>query len=217
MASFGGMLAVPNDYPTSTDPDTVAASVWYHYSHAELLDGPGAGESLFAPSSRAAVSAFVRSHCDEAAVAALGKDTGAFFDPGFVLEIGAPAGANLPCVTARCTTWKARYADDRPHITGDAAKVPILLVHGDADDWIPPERARCGFDRLVSDGAAVSFCIVPSATHDQAVGVRSEYAAQWIAWRTLGGAEPASCGGGVDALHGANGAVAACAALPPND
>lgn len=62
MNSFAAMILTPASFPTSTEADAVAASAWYHYSHAELLDGPGrvrcssrpASAMRFARSSKAA-------------------------------------------------------------------------------------------------------------------------------------------------------------------
>ncbi|MFO0661594.1 MAG: hypothetical protein U0165_17445 [Polyangiaceae bacterium] len=110
-----------------------------------------------------------------------------------------------------------RYANDRPHIVGEATQVPLLVVYGDADDWIPAERAMCGFDRLTADGANTEYCIVPGALHDPVVGMRSDYMARWIAARSLAGADPGVCGNGLDTLVDAKWKLVKCASLPPND
>lgn len=182
------------------------------------MDGPGTGADLFAASKREAIRTFVSSACDPAALAALGANVGDLFDPSFGLDIAAAAaGLNLPCLSPRCQTWQDRYHADRPYTVGDAQAVPILVIHGDADDWIPPERAACGFDRLRSDKANVTFCIVAGAKHDPVVGMRSEYAGDWIAWRTVGGPQSSACGAGVLTLRDTSGNPATCASLPPND
>jgi alpha-beta hydrolase superfamily lysophospholipase len=217
MTSFAGMIALASSFPLPEEANSVAASVWYHYSHAELLDGPGTGPLLFAADKRDAMRAFFEQSCDPAALADLGANIGELFDPGFATEVAYFAGAGLPCITERCTTWTERYAADRPHLTGAAKTVPILLVHGDEDDWIPPERATCGFDRLEADGANVTFCIVPGAKHDPVVGMQAEYVNRWIAKHTLGEPDPGTCGLPRDALHDEDGQTASCAALPPND
>jgi hypothetical protein len=112
----------------------------------------------------------------------------------------------------------ARYEADRPHLTGDATQTPLLVVYGTADEWIPPEREVCGFDRLASDGANATICVVAGATHDGSVNMRAAYVSQWIGERTLGEASPGVCGAGADALvDDAGGVPVACSPSPPND
>ncbi len=216
MTSFGALLATPADYPLATEYQTVAASVWYHYSHAELLDGPGAGPLLFAESRREAIRSFFEQSCDTAAIVPMGSTIADLFDPAFAESV-IPATLGIVCRDATCEKWQARYQADRPHITGDAARVPVLVVYGDADDWIPAERETCGFDRLEADHANATVCIVAGAKHDPVVGARSQYVSAWIAAKTLGGPDPGTCGPGREALLDAAGAPAACAALPPNE
>jgi hypothetical protein len=217
MTSFGALLAVPNDYPLATQYDTVAASVWYHYSHAELLDGPGSGPLLFAAAKRDAIRTFFEQSCDETALASLGTTPADLFDPAFTQAVSVSAALGLPCAQDPCAAWVDRYAADRPHITGDATRVPILIPYGTADEWIPAEREVCGFDRLASDQAAASVCIVAGASHDGVVGARSQYVSDWIAAKTLGGPDPGSCGQGRETLLDDAGAPSACAVPPSND
>ena len=217
MSSFGALLATPENYPLATEYDTVAATVWYHYSHAELHDGPGAGALLFAPAKRDAIRHFFDESCDEKALSALGTNVGDLFDPSFTEAVAVRSALGSICTDEPCATWLSRYHADRPHITGSATKVPILVVYGDADDWIPAERAVCGFDRLSSDQANATICIVPGAKHDPVVGARSEYVGAWIASKALGAGDPGSCGAGRETLHDDAGAPVLCATPPPND
>lgn len=219
MRSFGAILAVPALYPLATEADTVAASVWYHYSHAELLDGAGSGPSLFAAAQRDAIRAFFDGTCDpgEAQLAALGTSADDLYDPTFIAAVADAAALDSDCTTKLCTTWMARYAADRPHLTAGALNVPLLVVYGDQDEWIPAERETCAFDRLTADGADATVCIVAGATHDGAVGARADYVNGWIAARTLGAPAPAACGPGREALLDDSGNVASCSSLPPND
>ncbi len=217
MTSFPAMLALANSFPLPEEANSVAASVWYHYSNAELLDGPGAGVLLFAPKQRDAIRAFFERECDPDALSKLGKNIGDLFDPSFTSDVAPFAGLGVPCLSSRCATWMARYKADRPHLKNEAKSVPLLVLHGDADDWIPPERAKCGFDRLAADGANTTLCIVKGAKHDPLVGMRSEYVSDWIAWHTLGAKDPGTCGFGLGALVDEQGQPAVCSALPPND
>jgi dienelactone hydrolase len=219
LASFGALLAVPDQYPLATQYDTVAADVWYHYSHAELLDGPGSGPLLFAASKRAAIQSFFETSCNEQDIVPLGSTIGDLFDPSFVNEIAVPAALGNRCLddSGICDAWIARYAADRPHITGAATEVPVLVVYGTADEWIPADRQTCGFDRLTSDQANASFCVVPGQSHDGVVGARAEYVSAWIASKTLGEADPGNCGESPAALVDDAGAPITCAVPPPNE
>jgi pimeloyl-ACP methyl ester carboxylesterase len=222
MASFGALLEDPNDYPLATNADTIAASVWYHYSHAELLDGPGAGALLFAAAKRAQITQFFDQTCDpnEQVLATMGTLPTDLFDPAFVSSVAFSAALNTGCNDDVCTTWLARYAADRPHITGDATSVPILVAYGDSDEWIPADREVCGFDRLASDGANSTVCIVAGADHDGVVGARAQYVNEWIGSLTLGGTAPGTCGPGAQALENpedAGGGAVTCAIPPTND
>jgi dienelactone hydrolase len=219
MRSFGAILAVPTLYPLASEADTVAASLWYHYSHAELLDGPGSGVTLFAAAKRDAIRAFFDGTCDpnEDQLASLGTTANDLYDPAFIAAVANPAALDVDCGSALCTTWMARYAADRPHLGADAAQVPLLIVYGDQDEWIPGDRETCTFDRLASDGANATVCIVAGATHDGAVGARADYVNGWIAERALGGSAVAACGPGREALLDDTGAPYSCATVPPND
>ncbi len=217
LASFGAILATPDDYPLATQYDTVAASVWYHYSHAELLDGPGAGPLLFAASKRDAIRSFFEQSCDETALASLGTTIADLFDPDFIQAVAVPAALGNGCDQDPCSTWMARYEADRPHLTGSATGVPLLVLYGTADEWIPADRETCGFDRLAADHADDSICIVPGVSHDGVVGARAEYVNAWIASKTLGASAPGTCGEGVEALVDDAGIPVTCAVPPPND
>ena len=217
MRTFGAILAVPTEYPLPAAADTVAASVWYHYSHAELLDGPGAGALLFAADKRDRIRSFFDNSCDEQQLAMLGTSATDLFDPTFTSDVAYAAALDTGCMTDDCTTWLARYSADRPHLTGNATRVPILIVYGDQDEWIPADRETCGFDRLASDQANATVCIVAGATHDGVVGARADYVNDWIAARALGGAAPTACGPGAEALVDTMGSPITCATLPRND
>jgi dienelactone hydrolase len=217
MTSFGALLAEPDDYPLATQYDTIAASVWYHYSHAELLDGPDSGPLLFAAAKRDAIRTFFETSCNEQDLVPLGTTVADLFDPAFTAAVAVPAGLGSPCIEDPCSTWMARYQADRPHITGPATNIPILIPYGTVDEWIPADRETCGFDRLAADQANETVCIVPGVDHDGVVGARSEYVNAWIAHLTLGGPDPGSCGEATSALVDDAGAPVVCATPPPND
>ena len=140
--SWGAVLYRPlgKDFPIAGSA-AAAVSVWYHYTHAELLDGPGEGEKLFEVSKRAAIKKFVESTCWEqkSELQALGTYADELFDTDFAAAVGYPSASGA-CASPLCDKWQARYSSDRPHLTGKAATTPILLAYGGKDTTIPPGR-----------------------------------------------------------------------------
>jgi pimeloyl-ACP methyl ester carboxylesterase len=118
---------------------------------------------------------------------------------------------------AICAKWIPRYAADRPHLTGAAANVPLLVVYGTNDTTITPDRATCGFERLRADMTKLSICVVPGQTHLTVVGAQSGYVNDWIASNALGGAAPAKCALDDTALKDDAGTQVICSTPPPND
>ncbi|HEX7665014.1 MAG TPA: hypothetical protein VF407_10900, partial [Polyangiaceae bacterium] len=113
--------------------------------------------------------------------------------------------------------WMARYAADRPHLTGTAAQIPILLAYGKKDTAIPPERMACVLDRLKSDGVQLTACLDEAADHSGVVVDEADYVTDWIASQTLGAPAPAKCALDESALTGDDGGAVTCATPPPND
>jgi pimeloyl-ACP methyl ester carboxylesterase len=230
-ASWGAMLAVPNQFPLMP-PDggsvfPIAVGVWYHYSHGEVLDGPGHGVDVFDPSKRDAIKKFFDTTCvgnplkndgDFAQLKALGSNVADLYDPAFAQSVKLAAGLGGGCDPGdtTCERWIARYAADRPHLTGNAARTPVLVVYGSADITIPPERMVCGLERLKNDGVGLGFCYVAGADHSGVVEARSDYVNDWVASLALGGAPPAPCASDYAVLADDAGAIK-CATPPPND
>jgi pimeloyl-ACP methyl ester carboxylesterase len=211
--SWGGVLisSIGKNYPLATS-SIGNVSVWYHYTQAELLDGPGEGKKLFAADKQAAVEAFVNGECwGSTELSKHAQFAHELFDPSFVQEISLPAATGGDCSSERCTKWIARYKADRPQLVGDAAKVPILLTYGTKDTTIPPERMRCALDRLKQDGANLTACVDKDLSHSEIVSARGEHVASWIASLTLGEPAPPACAANESAIE------AACATPPPND
>jgi pimeloyl-ACP methyl ester carboxylesterase len=217
-AIIDDVIARGRDYrflaPGYADPSAV--SVWYHYTQAELLDGPGEGIKLFKPEKQAAVKQFIEGSCwgeykplEDNATFALD-----LYDDAFRASVSGPAtGAFGPCTAgdAVCTKWLGRYSADRPHLTGKAATTPILVMYGGTDTTIPPERMSCGVDRLKQDGAKLTVCYEGAADHHSIVNLRGEYVGDWIASLTLGTAAPAAC------AVNETGITKTCDPIPPND
>ena len=227
MGSWGAVFYEASSFALSAPGSAglVRYDVWYHYTHGELLDGPGHGGDVFAAAQRPAVEQFVNTVCnpgDAGMLTSLPGNIESLYDPTFVSAVTNSEALGNPCPTdptknALCQTWKARYAADRPHITGAATTVPTLLVRGGADVDIPADRFVCGTDRLTSDGASFSVCYEPTATHATAVTMRGDYVADWIANVALGEPAPAACPQNESAMVDEAGAPIQCASPPSND
>ena len=211
--SWGAVLYRPlgKDYPIASSP-AAAVSAWYHYTHAELLDGPGEGEKLFETSKRAAIKKFVESTCWEqkAELQALGTFADELFDPDFAAAVGYPSISGA-CASPLCEKWQARYSADRPHLTGKAATTPILLAYGGKDTTIPPGRMKCALDRLGEDKANLTVCYDAEKEHGTILSAKADYVADWIASVALGAPAPAACAANAAAI------TEPCATPPPND
>ena len=216
-ATWGALLALSGSYPLETNSFPAGVGIWYHYSHGELLDGPGHGVDVFAADKRAAIKAFFDSSCSTEPVAALGKFPLDLYDPDFASSVKLAAATGSACSNATCEKWVARYAASRPHLTGKAQTTPTLVLYGTKDTTIPAERAICGFQRLAADGAAAKVCVIEGQNHSGIVGERSAYVNDWIASITQGGPAPAPCAADEKSLKGKDRAPVECANPPPND
>ena len=177
----------------------VPVSIWYHYTHAELHDGPGEGVKLFKPELQSAVKDFVDNICWSASYKELadavvdppeaGISAGTFFTEEFVAAVGEPA-FNRTCEESPdvplCEKWLGRYRDDHPVLTGEAAKVPLLLAYGLKDTTINPSRFKCGVEKLEMSDNELTFCIDPEANHGGIVLTQSDYVNQWLGSRVSG-------------------------------
>jgi pimeloyl-ACP methyl ester carboxylesterase len=219
--AWAALFPLADSFPTSTSAFPIGFGLWYHYSHAEILDGPGHGQDLFAPSKRAAIRNFVETSCDTDDIKALGDKVTDLYDPAFINAMGN-AGLGEPCggdptAKALCDKWLARYKADRPHLVGKAAKVPLLVLFGDKDTTITPDRAMCGFNRLRNDKANVTICVQAGKTHESIVSGEASYVNEWLAARVFGAAEPARCSADETSLTDSKGKQVTCATPPPDD
>jgi predicted esterase len=188
-----------------------AVSIWYHYTHATLLDGPDSGpDGIFDPTKFPAVQSFNQNDCWSSNAAGLPTypqllDAGAagndFFTAAYVsgIELAATPLGNGDCSadpTGTCVTWLARMTADWPHLTGAAAKTPILIEYANNDTTITPDAMQCVFNRLSSDSNNYRVCYDTNPVgHSGSVAENSQYVADWIAQQTLGSAAPTeTCG-----------------------
>ncbi len=222
--SWGALFNLEDSYKVN-ESVAVPVSIWYHYTHGELLDGPGHGLDPFKPEIRAQIKDFVDTVCWSGTypkLTAIGNVASAFFDPTFVQAVSAPAGFGDKCSTDPtlgpiCTKWIARYLADRPVFQGEAAKVPILVTRGGLDTTIPADSFACAVDFFNRSGSPLSFCYDPAVNHGGIVRAHGDYAIDWLLNKTMGTAITASCPAyRVNAVDEA-GAPVACLPIPPND
>ena len=226
-ASWGAVLALPSFFPIADSPAINANTIWYHYTHGELLDGPGRGGDVFLPSKRADIDAFVAETCwgypEWSRLKALGATAEDFFAPEFRQAVGQAASGLGACpsdpdLAATCQLWLDRYAADRPHLTGAAASVPQALLWGGADGTIAFDRITCAIDRLRADAVNLeTVCVDPAADHGGIMDSRYEWVFDWIDSKVLGSDAPGDCGDDETAIVDDAGDPAMCNMVPPND
>lgn len=223
--TWAALFLLASQHPIASDPTPNAVSIWYHYTRAELTDGPGGAAKLFRPDKLAGVKAFVDGVCwgpPYTTLESLGSKSTDLFDPAFTSAVMSSAATGVDCpadepAKTTCETWIARYLEDRPHLTGAAAQVPILVAYGGMDDAITPDRFQCVLDRLQEDKANLTYCFEPEGMHGELPAQAGAYAVDWIAHQTLGTPLTATCGSDKIELIDSKGEPMKCAPLPPND
>jgi alpha-beta hydrolase superfamily lysophospholipase len=226
--TWGALMFLATTYPIKTSAAPNAVSVWYHYTHGELLDGPGHGVDVFAADKRAAIKSFVEKDCwsdNYPDLEAIGTTALDLYDPAYIDAIKLPSavGGVGDCSTTEpaktlCTKWMTRFAADRPHFADALKKVPILVFYGLKDTTIVPDRATCAFERLKTDAMTTTYCVDPDGTHGSALRKKPDYAVDWLLSQTTGTAAPAPCAANESAIvDPATGKLVTCATPPPND
>jgi len=107
-----------------------------------------AGEGLYADGTSDEVNAFIGFY---------GTYGGEHGDPDFYC--GGPDGSGDPAVQA-CYDLGDSVA------LAASASGPALLLHGDADDTIPPDRTTAFGDALTAAGVDATVTLVPGAKHN---------------------------------------------------
>jgi dienelactone hydrolase len=74
-----------------------------------------------------------------------------------------------------------------------AAVGPLLVVHGEADQALPPALSEQLVDELCAEGIAVEFRTYPGATHDGVLAASAQDAGRWLAGRLDGAEAPSTC------------------------
>lgn len=224
--SWGGLFVLAEDYPIADVPSVNAISVWYHYTHGVLFDGPVAGLDPFHPDKRDAIEAWIGDACwtdSYPGLEALGTTITDLFDPAFVDAVYLQAGVGVPCkgeddVKALCEQWMSYYKGDRPAISGAAAEVPVLLVYGGKDTTLWPDRFQCVLDKFETDGVNATHCFDPEGGHGNTLVRQAD---QWIGWveqQVLGANFQIACPGDeIILINADSGDPEVCPSIPPND
>ncbi|MGD0529414.1 MAG: alpha/beta fold hydrolase [Polyangiaceae bacterium] len=230
--TMAALLIDPTDFGFAESAGG-AVSIWYHYTHAQLLDGQDAGtDGIFDPTKFPLVQSFVDNDCWSENEAGLpnyaqlldgGTSATDFFTASYAQAIGLPATpvGNGNCsadTTGECQTWITRMTNDWPHLTGAAATTPILLEYANDDTTITPDLMQCVLNRLSSDNTAYNVCYDTNPVgHSGVVAENSDYVSDWIAQQTLGESAPTeTCGklapndGGVPQLFDEDGGAIPC-------
>lgn len=196
--TFGFIISPDSGYVTSDPVGAYAlnAAVEYFYTHAEVIDGKGAGQNILT-FNIADLIGTKGTECkyfpDISQFGTVGTD---LFKPEFA-AVANCALLGEDCDNPTAVRWAARFAKDRPAL--DPAGAPVLLWQGAQDAVVPNFIAGCGIDKLNQDFASapskIKVCADPSADHELIESNNAAYVLQWIKARTQGGAEPSqACG-----------------------
>jgi dienelactone hydrolase len=90
----------------------------------------------------------------------------------------------------------AEVLDDCCTSDADAAAGPLLVVHGEDDEALPPALTDGLVDELCAAGVDVEQHTYPGAGHDGVLAASAADAARWLADRVAGADPPSTCGDG---------------------
>jgi len=224
--SWGVVFLDPTDYSFAKSSGG-KVSILYHYTHGELLDGPGHGVDLIQPDKQAVVKSFVDNDCwakDYPDLDDAGSSANDFFLSSYANAISTAALSDDCKGDATCQTWLDRMTADWPHLTGTAAKVPTLVLYATGDTTISPDLMACVYDRLSADKINYQTCYVTdSSGHSGSIASKADYVADWLAQQTMGAPAPTeTCtplptdDAGTPQLGDGDGGTVACNALLPS-
>jgi pimeloyl-ACP methyl ester carboxylesterase len=195
---YAGIFELPQDFTLDSGSIAAPVSIWWHYTESYLLDGPDAALELFSPEAGAVVQSFVNNDCWSPSypdLQAAGNTANDFFSQTYqsaITTAAIPILGDGTCSTgtkaeiALCNTWIGRMKADWPHLTGGAAKVPILIYYADNDTTLPPDYVQCVFNRLTSDQANYQVCYDENPVgHPGVVSENASNVVDWIASKTV--------------------------------
>jgi pimeloyl-ACP methyl ester carboxylesterase len=218
--AWGAIFVEPANFAFSQS-SAGAVSLWYFYTHGELLDGPGHGTDLIIPAKQPIVKSFVDNDCWSPSYPDL-EDGGAsandYFLPQFSSSFGPAAISECSDADATCATWLGRMQADRPHLSATEAKVPTLILYANNDTTITPDLMACVVDRLTTDKSAFTFCYdADPVGHGGIVTAKADYVAEWVLAQAAGGPAPQACTHDQSALVDDAGVKIPCNPLLPQD
>lgn len=176
-------------------PAFMAMTLMYLDAHLETQGGAAELAEAYLPGKAAAVRAWLEGGCWRdltsmtTGATSIGISTGRdAFTAEFVTEVG-DCGLTDSCTTARATTWRARFAADRPP---PDPSIPIVLWQGREDDFLTPGYQGCGVARLTAGGADLTACL-ESGDHSSVISASAGWVREYLAHQLLGAAAPAAC------------------------
>jgi pimeloyl-ACP methyl ester carboxylesterase len=227
---YAGIFYLPSEFALDAGSIAAPVSIWWHYTESYLLDGQDAALELFAPEAGAAVQSFVDNECwgpSYPILQAAGNSANDFFSQQYQSAITAAAipilgdgncGAGSDMTL--CNTWIGRMKNDWPHLTGGAAKVPILIYYADNDTTLVPSYMQCVFNRLTGDQTNYEVCYdTDPVGHGGVVAANASNVVDWIASKTISDAGAPQLGhcttlptsdAGVPLLPGPDGGFETC-------
>jgi fermentation-respiration switch protein FrsA (DUF1100 family) len=87
--------------------------------------------------------------------------------------------------------WQALLVENTPP-AGDL-DIPVLLIHGDADELVPVSGTVAYHDALCEDGEVTSFLRVPEWTHSDGIVVSIPDTVSWVTAVFDGASPPNDC------------------------
>lgn len=179
-------------------PTFLSMSMQYFYGHLDAYEGKSHAADAFLADKRQPITDLLEGGCwqdvahDDAGPTQIGLQKGSdAFLTEYVKEVGS-CGFNGMCTTDLATTWKARWAADRPP---PDPNIPIALWHGKNDDFLTPGYQMCGIDRLKGQGADLTICIDETGDHTSLIPASAAWSTAYLEEKLLGGAAPPACKG----------------------
>jgi hypothetical protein len=118
-----------------------------------------------------------------------GKGGGELYAQPYPSKVGT-CGLTGSCSDPLATTWRTRWANDRPP---PDTKIPLVIWGGDLDMSVAPGRLQCGLDRLKAQGAPLTACAAKGAAHADVLVKTHAWVEGYLRWKLLGAPAPGAC------------------------
>lgn len=179
-------------------PAFLSMSMQYFYGHLAAYEGEDHAVDAFLPEKGPTIGDFLENGCwqnvahEDHGPGDLGIKVGSdAFIKDYTGAVGQCGLANV-CSAALATTWKQRWAVDRPP---PDPSIPIVLWHGQQDTFLTPGFEKCGIDRLQGQGADLTVCIDPTGDHSSVIPEGAAWVRAYLESKLLGGTAPEACKG----------------------